>query len=103
MADTYAVYAGVNLASLSLVASGISSLSLAIPSVWLINSLLSYNTIYYWRVDATNEFGTTTGDTWYFTSMIFAPPVAGSGVSINSINANKILVAASNNKMWYEV
>jgi hypothetical protein len=27
---------------------------------------LSYDTRYYWRVDTTNAYGTTTGTTWYF-------------------------------------
>jgi hypothetical protein len=29
---------------------------------------LSYSTIYYWRILATNQFGTTTGDVWSFTT-----------------------------------
>jgi hypothetical protein len=29
---------------------------------------LSYNTTYYWRIDAKNSDGTTTGDVWYFTT-----------------------------------
>ncbi len=35
-----------------------------------------YNTPYSWRVDSVNQFGTTTGDTWGFTSITFDPPIA---------------------------
>lgn len=31
-------------------------------------STLNYSTNYYWRVDATNEYGTTEGDIWSFTT-----------------------------------
>jgi hypothetical protein len=29
---------------------------------------LDYSTTYYWRIDAKNSYGTTTGDVWYFTT-----------------------------------
>ena len=29
---------------------------------------LDYSTTYYWRIDAKNSDGTTTGDVWYFTT-----------------------------------
>lgn len=35
---------------------------------------LQENTTYYWRVDATNDLGTTTGDIWSFTTLRNYPP-----------------------------
>ena len=37
-------------------------------------SVFGYNTVYTWRVDSTNQFGTTTGDAWTFTSVAEDPP-----------------------------
>lgn len=83
-------------------------------------------TTFQWRVDATNEFGTTTGDTWEFTaaklltihtSYRLIPGGSGSGpydyppgvqgtdwewTGENCVIAIKRLVAAANNKIWYE-
>ncbi|MHC4662179.1 MAG: C25 family cysteine peptidase [Planctomycetota bacterium] len=45
--------------------------------------LLGYTSVYYWRVDAKNANGTTTGDMWSFTTMDQAsanPPEAVAGV-----------------------
>jgi len=64
---------------------------------WAIDSLpLSYNTAYEWRVDATSVYGTTTGDTWTFTTLTFAPPVMSNWQII------KRLVAVAYSKFWYE-
>lgn len=72
---------------------------------WAIDSLpLLYNTAYEWRVDAVNASGTTTGDTWTFTALVFAPPaatVAGSA-SPNMMQIIKRVVAAAANTFWYE-
>lgn len=35
---------------------------------------LNYGTTYYWRVDAKNDVGTTTGTVWQFTTVIQLPP-----------------------------
>ncbi|MHC4302222.1 MAG: hypothetical protein ACYS7Y_33600, partial [Planctomycetota bacterium] len=35
---------------------------------------LSYSTTYYWRIDATNSSGTTTGDVWSFTTQALPRP-----------------------------
>lgn len=35
---------------------------------------LTENTTYYWRIDASNNLGTTTGDTWSFTTLKNYPP-----------------------------
>ena len=70
MADeTYSIYWGTESGDLSLIASGTESLSVSVPIV-----SLDYVTTYYWRVDATNENGTTTGDEWSFTTLRFSPP-----------------------------
>jgi len=87
---------------------------------------LAYGTTYEWRVDATNTEGTTTGDTWSFTCLSFAPPrisyvliSGGSGAGPyddppgtegtdwawtgeNTMLTIKKLVAAANSKIWYE-
>jgi hypothetical protein len=57
--------------------SGITGTSFdsAIPS-FQSGSVYGYNATYTWRVDSVNQFGTTTGDTWTFTSVNFDPPLA---------------------------
>jgi hypothetical protein len=96
MAETYDVYFGTVSGSLTKVSSGQSGLSLAMPGL-----PLDYGIIYYWRVDATNEYGTTTGDTWYFTSIAFQPPVL-SWDPPNMMAVQKRLVVAAGNVVWYE-
>ncbi len=85
--------------------------------------------VFEWRVDATNEIGTTTGDTWTFTSDIFKPPQSsyvlisggnGKGPPIdvyddageegvdwswtggNAMLSVRRLVAVAADKLWYE-
>jgi len=36
--------------------------------------ILELNTTYYWRIDEVSEGGTTTGDVWSFTTVVFLPP-----------------------------
>jgi len=112
MAETYNVYVDGG-DGMVLVAEGISD------TFWTVNfGPLLYNTGYSWRVDAINEYGTTTGDVWTFNSIVFSTPlptgmslsdVAGSeGVPTgtptggNSIISLRKLIAASNNKIWME-
>ncbi len=47
----------------------------AIPSFETAN-VFGYGTVYTWRVDSVNQFGTTTGDDWTFTSVSFDPPIS---------------------------
>ncbi|KKN01086.1 hypothetical protein LCGC14_1131240 [marine sediment metagenome] len=97
-ADTYDVYFGLS-GNMTLQSSAQAGLS------WSIDSLpLSYNTAYQWRIDATNVYGTTTGDTWGFTTIAFAPPVAtvAGSASPNMLQIIKRLVAAAYSKFWYE-
>lgn len=66
---------------------------------------LDYNKTYEWRVDATNEYGTTTGDTWNFGTIVLDPPSwnnAGAGIGDNNMVTLRRLVAAANSKIWYE-
>lgn len=69
-ADSYDFYAGIAspLTSQNLLASSLLSESYN-PS-----SQMSYNTTFYWRVDSKNAYGTTTGDTWSFTT-VASPPL----------------------------
>ena len=96
---------------------------------WTIDfGILAYETTYEWRIDATNIYGTTTGDTWSFDTLDFdqirvsyrlLPGGAGVGhgpyddppgtegtdwawTGENTMLTVKRLVAAANSKIWYE-
>ena len=88
MAETYDVYFGTP-GNLVQIADDQVGLFIEVPNT------LEYNVEYNWRIDATNEFGTTIGDVWSFTTLVFAPPAT-------NIATLKRLVAASNNKVFYE-
>ena len=92
-ADTYDVYFGES-GSEVIVSSEQDGLTWDIPF-----PTLGYGVTYGWRIDTTNEFGTTTGDTWTFTTISFAPPVSSGA---NTMQVIKRLVAAAANKFWYE-
>lgn len=47
-----------------------------IPINYYTPGLLKNNTTYYWRIDCENDYGTTTGDVWSFTTIANAPPRA---------------------------
>lgn len=120
MSETYDVYFGTDPMALTLLASGVSDTQLPVTGPF------QYNTTYYWRVDATNEVGTTTGDVWSFTTIKFDPPSpsyelipGGSGlgpwdvppgvpgvdfrwVGDNRMITTKRLVVAAMNRIWYE-
>ena len=114
MAETYDVYFDrADGEGLELIAVDISDLEQAIAF-----GPFDYNTGYSWRVDAVNEYGTTTGDVWTFTSIKFDPPLP-SGVTLtdvpgeegeptgtptgeNAVIRVSRLVAAAHNKIWYE-
>jgi len=75
---------------------------------------LGYGTTYEWRVTATNEYGSTTSDTWSFTCLSYDPPLPtgvtldGDGVPTgtptgeNNMMTVRRLVAAARNKIFYE-
>ncbi len=58
---TYAIYLGTSAENLEKKAEGLTK------KEWACNELEAGKT-YYWRVDATNSIGTTTGTVWNFTS-----------------------------------
>jgi len=58
---------------------------------------LDFGTTYQWRIDSVNDEGTTTGDTWSFTTLTFNPPTV-TGVK----NREKRLIAVAENRFWYE-
>lgn len=69
-ADCYDVYVGTDPASLVLVEGPQDATFYAADSDW------SYETVYYWRIDSKNNYGTTTGDVWSFTTEDAPPTLA---------------------------
>ncbi len=61
LADTYDVYLGTDPGSLTLVSDGQAGTTYD-PGT------LDGETEYFWRIDSVNEYGTTTGDLWSFTT-----------------------------------
>jgi hypothetical protein len=68
--------------------SGVYSLSSYLP--------LNYGATYQWRIDTETDSGTTTGDTWSFTTLTLTPP------AVANFQIIKRLVAASGDTFWYE-
>lgn len=102
-ATSYDVYYGDTSGDLSLVSRGQEALSFTIWDITL-GSPFDYSVTRYWRIDAENDVGVTTGDEWSFTSILFDPPVptvAGSAVP-NMMQTIKRLVVAAWNKIYYE-
>lgn len=107
MAETYDVYFGPT-GDLSLISAEQSGLSIEVPYT------LEYNVEYSWRVDATNEFGTTTGDVWSFTTLAYSPPLpsgitldgdgepTGTPTGVNNMVTLKRIVVATNDSVFYE-
>ena len=135
-ADTFNVYYGTTSGSLSLVSSAQAGTSFTVTGI-TDGSPYNYIVTRYWRIDSTNDAGTTTGTEWSFTTIRFAPPgqtydyngtyyrllvqadgslgdVPGVGVEntdyvylaagyeSNAIRTNRKLVAAAENRIWYE-
>ncbi len=110
--ETYNVYVDTG-EGMTLVASGISDV------FWSIDfGPFLYNLEYSWRVDATNEQGTTTGDVWTFRSLVFSTPLP-TGMSLSDVAGEKgepigdptgenniitlrKIVAAAKDKIWIE-
>ncbi len=110
MANTYNVYFGLP-GDLIQIAEEQAELSVIVPAV------LEYNTVYHWRVDTITETELITGDTWSFTALLFAPPFptgvtldygedppvpTGTPTGENNMVTIKRIVAAANNKIFYE-
>ncbi|MBV7530382.1 autotransporter-associated beta strand repeat-containing protein [Chitinophaga sp. sic0106] len=70
-ADSYEVYLGTDTASMAKVGEMAAGTAVYYPSD------LQPNTTYYWRIDAKNGNGTTTGTLWNFTSANIPLTVAG--------------------------
>lgn len=124
-ADTYDIYYGDTSGDLTLVSEGQVGLSFTISDITL-GSPFDYIVTRYWRVDAVNAFGTTTGDEWSFVSIAFdqiqvsyklisggngqGPYDDPAGVQgtdweytgESNMTTIKRLVAAANDKIWYE-
>jgi len=112
--DDFDVWFGPS-GSMALRSSGQAGLTWSIPA-----GTLSYGVVYQWRIDANNAYGTTTGDVWSFTSLVFAPPYAsgddpsGDGTpgigggefggvgGTNFMRTVKRLVAAANNTIFFQ-
>ncbi len=118
-ADTYEIYFRESGDAWTLVGVAQAGLTWAIEF-----GTLGYETTYEWRIDATNIYGTTTGDTWSFDSLVFDEPrisyvliSGGSGAGpydggvegtdwswtgLNNMITVRRLVAAARNKIFYE-
>lgn len=69
--DTYAIYLGTSSGSLTKLAD------IAALTPTYVSPDLSPNTTYYWRIDATNANGTTTGAEWKFKTANVPTAIAG--------------------------
>jgi len=112
-ADTYDVYYGTTSGDLILVSSAQTETSF---TVWGMadGSPYDYEVTRYWRIDSTNDVGTTTGDEWSFTTITFDPPVPSPSdpdgdfppdyaFDPNFIRTKNRLVLAAGHQVWYEV
>ena len=119
--DTYEIYYRAQGGSWTLVGVAQAGLSWTIPF-----GSIAYSTTYEWRIDATNVYGTTTGDTWSFDAIDYdqlrisyrlisggngngpydsTPGVQGTDweyTGLNNMITVRRLVVAANSKIWYE-
>jgi len=121
VAASYDLYVGIGelMGAISIDVSGITGTSYDSAVVDFQNGYVwGYNSVYHWRVDAVNEFGTTEGDEWTFNSIDYAPPLptgvtltdvvgdegepTGTPTGKNNMVTVKRLVAAANNTVFYE-
>ena len=114
--ELYDIYLGRTSGSLELLVGNRQSTSVQILSV------LRRNTTYYWRVDSADQNAVISGTEWSFTTLGFDPPLptgmsleygeddageeeilaVGTPTGINGMVTIKRLVAAANDKIWYE-
>lgn len=114
--DSYNVYFGTLSGFLSFVENTVDLNSV------LTSSFPHYADLNYWRIDAVNENGTTIGDEWSLSTILFGPPLpqgitldysgepgdedygepTGTPTGENAMLTVKRLVAAAYNKIWYE-
>jgi hypothetical protein len=111
--DSYNVYYGTLSGFLSLKESGVTDLFCTLQEVPWPN----YGYARYWKVNAVNDYGTTTGDEWYFTTLIFEPPTpsgitwsdpgnatgyTGTPLGTNNMVTCRRLVACADDALYYE-
>ena len=117
-ATTFDVYYGDTSGDLTEVSSaqdaGVATNAFIIWEL-LYGSPFDYAVTRYWRVDSTNEWGTTTGDEWSFTTLTFDPPVPNPPVppdppsppepvfNPNFIRTTQRITCACGNQFWYEI
>ena len=100
-ADTFDVWAGPS-GSLVKISDGQSETSYTATL-----GQLPVNVVIYWRIDAINDLGTTTGDTWYFdprplkVSVITSPTDTAIDIGLNDTSA--IWESPSDNTVSYDV
>ncbi|MCH5239828.1 MAG: fibronectin type III domain-containing protein [Muribaculaceae bacterium] len=99
---TYALYLGTSAENLTQKATGLTK------TEWSTKDLQA-NVTYYWRVDATNSLGTTTGDIWNFSTTAagvlfyadFYTQPAEFGAKWSNITDNTNIINAKNTEMVY--
>jgi len=108
-ATSYDIYFGLPGAA-TLRSSGQAGVTFDLSSI----TPFDYYEDYEWRIDSINEYGTTMGDTWTFTTLRFYPPLptgvtldddgdpTGDPTGENAMIQVKRLVVAANNKIWFE-
>ena len=115
---TFNVYYGDTSGSLTLVASAQDAGAVSnLFTIWNLDygSPFDYAVTRYWRIDSTNDVGTTTGDEWSFTTLTFDPPVPSPPepdpddpypidyeFDPNFIRTTQRLVCACGHQIWYE-
>ncbi|KKN10084.1 hypothetical protein LCGC14_1040210 [marine sediment metagenome] len=72
-ADTFNVYYGTSSGSLTKVSDAQAGASFTVTGITN-GSPYAYLSVRYWRIDSTNDTGTTTGDEWSFTTIRIDPP-----------------------------
>ena len=73
-ADTFDVYYGTTSGALGdVISSAQAGTSLTVTGI-TDGSPYAYLSTRYWRIDSTNDFGTTVGDEWSFTTVRLKPP-----------------------------
>ena len=112
-ATSYNIYQGTTSGNLSLVESGVTDLEYTLRST----NWPNYGQNRYWRVDAVNVHGTTEGDEWYFTTLLFLPPTpdgitwddpgnsegyTGTPLGTNNMLTVRRLVVAADDAIFYE-
>ena len=99
-ADNYDVYIGGTSGSLSSIASGVTNL-------WYIGDADDFpdDSIVYWRIDSTNDNGTTTGDEWWFDPRVGTAtnPTPDDGVGSVSVTQSRLYWDGGNLYQTFDV